>query len=265
MSQCGETPETDRPILSEESCRRGTLMGSGCREGRLKPLWARRRVATAADITCTNQPSRPHSDNRSVPGMVLDMVAHQEQRTSPVIPERSSGRGPRPRKDGGTPDHLLERSAEPTRAALLEVLQGSRRALEGQIAGIFTTVKLLQADLRKMAEKVGAAETNITALQSNMQQLQQQVWRLDATAMLEDRAEYTEGRSKHNNICLLGFTERSVGRSMARFLAQWVIEELKPKGLSKHCHQTCTQGTDSHALSGSLSEAYNSTSNELKR
>ncbi|KAJ1175184.1 hypothetical protein NDU88_000475 [Pleurodeles waltl] len=94
-----------------------------------------------------------------------------------------------------------EAQQEPLRAALLEAIQRSRAAREGQIAGVSVEINLLRADLRKVADKVSEAETNIGMLQLEIRQLKQQMARVTTlTSALEERAEDTEGHSRRNNL-----------------------------------------------------------------
>ena len=102
----------------------------------------------------------------------------------------------------------------PSRAALLEAIQGSREALEGQIAGVSIDVNLLRADLHKISDKVKGAERNIAVLKTKFKHLKQQVSQMTmANGILTYRVEDADGRSRQNNIRLLGFPERAEGQA----------------------------------------------------
>ncbi|KAJ1218539.1 hypothetical protein NDU88_006117 [Pleurodeles waltl] len=90
-----------------------------------------------------------------------------------------------------------DRQEEPSGTTLPEAILGSQVALEGQITGVSVKVNLLRAGLRKVADKVSEAETNITTLQTELRQLKEQMARMTtAIAALEDRVEDAEWRSR---------------------------------------------------------------------
>ncbi|KAJ1181834.1 hypothetical protein NDU88_007033 [Pleurodeles waltl] len=90
---------------------------------------------------------------------------------------------------------MLERSPERQEkqfcAALLEAIQCSRVALEGQIDEVSVEVSLFWADLQKVADKVTVAESNIMTLQTKLRQLKQQVAHMTkvTTTLEEEVAE----------------------------------------------------------------------------
>ena len=78
--------------------------------------------------------------------------------------------------------------------ALLGAINGSREALEGQIAGVSIEVNLLQADLHKISDRVKGMESNITKLQTEVKHLKQRVLHMTtANKILADRVENGEG------------------------------------------------------------------------
>ncbi|KAJ1218572.1 hypothetical protein NDU88_006150 [Pleurodeles waltl] len=114
---------------------------------------------------------------------------------------------------------------------------------EEKVEALFVEVRV---DLQKVADKVSDAEANITALQTEVHQLKQQMTRMTTpTTALEERAEDEEGRSRRNDIRLLGFPEGTEGQSTELLLYPWVPEELKLEGspqylLIEQAHQALT-------------------------
>ncbi|KAJ1209137.1 hypothetical protein NDU88_004515 [Pleurodeles waltl] len=107
-------------------------------------------------------------------------------------------------------------AGEPSRAELLAAIQGSRVALEGKIETVAVEINLLRADLRKVSDKVKVAEGSIAELQSEVGTLQSQVAQATSTVgRLEARLDDAEGRSRRNNVRLLGFPERAKGSAVA--------------------------------------------------
>ncbi|KAJ1082882.1 hypothetical protein NDU88_003045 [Pleurodeles waltl] len=84
---------------------------------------------------------------------------------------------------------------EPSRAALMEAIQGSREDLEGKIDTMMLEVGLLHADLRKVLGRVTDNEVPISTMGKEITAFKEQVTKLtEATKTLENRAEDAEGR-----------------------------------------------------------------------
>ncbi|KAJ1198353.1 hypothetical protein NDU88_002194 [Pleurodeles waltl] len=69
----------------------------------------------------------------------------------------------------------LATADEPSRAELLAAIQGFRVALKGKIETVAVEVNLLQADLRKVSDKVKVAEGSIVNLQKEGGTLRKQM------------------------------------------------------------------------------------------
>ncbi|KAJ1207935.1 hypothetical protein NDU88_003325 [Pleurodeles waltl] len=67
------------------------------------------------------------------------------------------------------------------RAEILAALQGSRVALEGKIETVAVEVNLLQADIRKVSNKVKVAEGSIVELQTEVGALHKQMVQATST------------------------------------------------------------------------------------
>ena len=172
-----------------------------------------------------DRPVRPSQTNTmaqyTTPRLGTLRAAKQDQSGSSEVPHDG---------DSGMDTN---RGEEPSRADIIEAIKGSREALEGQIRGVSVEVNLLRTDLRKVADKVHTAEADIAQLQTEVKTLKQQVTQLKVTTgALEYRVEDAEGRSRRNNLRLLGFPERSEGRETEAFVEKWILESLKPAGLS---------------------------------
>ncbi|KAJ1148583.1 hypothetical protein NDU88_001411 [Pleurodeles waltl] len=95
---------------------------------------------------------------------------------------------------------------------ILKEIQESRLAIEQRLGSITTELGTLKDDHRKLVDRVKRTETDITALvpgkkesESAIQQLQKQV------EALQERIEDAEGRSRSNNICIIGLMEGMEG------------------------------------------------------
>lgn len=128
----------------------------------------------------------------------------------------------------------LNGSPEQSQAELLAAINGSRTVLETKIEALSIDVNLLRIDLRKVADKVEMAESNITELQGEVTVLKQQMAQMTtATAELELRMEDAEGCSFRSIIRVLGFPEKVEGTAPEQFPENWVRVELKPPGLAQ--------------------------------
>ncbi|KAJ1081843.1 hypothetical protein NDU88_002016 [Pleurodeles waltl] len=153
-----------------------------------------------------------------------------EQYTTPVVfPQRTS----RLEVSGDAACTPLN-AGEPSQAELLVAIQGSRVALEGKIETVTVEVNLLRADLRKVSDKVKVVEGSIAELQSEVGTLRKQVAQATSTVgRLEARLVDVEGRSRRNNVRLLGFQEHTEGSAMVSFVENWIKDVLQPTGLSR--------------------------------
>ncbi|KAJ1157271.1 hypothetical protein NDU88_009986 [Pleurodeles waltl] len=123
---------------------------------------------------------------------------------------------------------------EPSRAEILAAIQGSRVALEGKIETVAVEVNVLREDLRKVSDKVKVAEGLIVELQAEVGTLCKQMAQASSTVdRLEARLEDAEGRSRRNNIGLLGFLVRAEGAMAETFVENWIKDVLQPVGLSR--------------------------------
>ncbi|KAJ1197961.1 hypothetical protein NDU88_001805 [Pleurodeles waltl] len=71
-----------------------------------------------------------------------------------------------------------------------------------------------------------------TLLQEEVVALKRQMAQMSiVSSELEHWVEDTEGRSRHSNICVLGYPKQAEGESAETFLENWILKELCPQGL----------------------------------
>ncbi|KAJ1136850.1 hypothetical protein NDU88_003264 [Pleurodeles waltl] len=102
-----------------------------------------------------------------------------EQYTTPVPLPQRVGRS----EVSGDDMRAPQNPEEPSHSELLAAIQGSRVALEGKIETVAVKVNLLQADLRKVSDKVKVAEGSIVELQTEVGALGKQM--VQATSTLD--------------------------------------------------------------------------------
>ncbi|KAJ1144604.1 hypothetical protein NDU88_010902 [Pleurodeles waltl] len=107
---------------------------------------------------------------------------------------------------GGLRDLVMDLSVEePLRVELLAI-QVSRVALEDKIETVTLEVNLLSTDLWNVSDMVRVAEGSIVDPQSEVAALRKQMDDVTSkAATLEATAEIAAGRSRCNNLRLLGF------------------------------------------------------------
>ncbi|KAJ1101676.1 hypothetical protein NDU88_006741 [Pleurodeles waltl] len=150
-------------------------------------------------------------------------------------PKASKAPGPEldlPLKEGAVLETLaqLDATLKSHSAQFNKVLQAilnTKTSLETRIATIATDVTLLQADHRKLTDHVEETESSLAALRPTVQDLHFQLkqMQLDLTT-LHTRAEDAEGRSRRNNIRLVGFPEQVESPNTELFVEQWLIDHV---------------------------------------
>ncbi|KAJ1217620.1 hypothetical protein NDU88_005213 [Pleurodeles waltl] len=102
-----------------------------------------------------------------------------------------------------------EMQSRPEWNSLLAAIQGSREALEGQIAGVSIEVNLLYADVCKVADKIDTWSLRLLPCK-----LRCGNW--------NNRYPRSQGAQGQNNIRLLRFPERIERQSAETLLEDWV-------------------------------------------
>ncbi|KAJ1129440.1 hypothetical protein NDU88_007810 [Pleurodeles waltl] len=97
----------------------------------------------------------------------------------------------------------------------MATIQGSRVALEGKIDSMAVDINHLRMDLWKLADCKAAIEDDVTTLKAEVKRLRVKVDGLKcSTTQMEERLEDAEGRSRHYNLCIVGFPGRVEGASV---------------------------------------------------
>ena len=111
--------------------------------------------------------------------------------------------------------------------AVLVAIDQSRSSLENKIDTVAADLSLLHADHRKLVDKVNEAERVLTQLQPEVKTLDESVQSLlERVRFLEGRAEDAEGRSRRNNIRVVGVPEGSEGQDATKYMETWLREVI---------------------------------------
>ncbi|KAJ1186679.1 hypothetical protein NDU88_003460 [Pleurodeles waltl] len=115
--------------------------------------------------------------------------------------------------------------------AAIQDLWGSIAPLEPKLDTVQIDVNLLRVDMGKISAKVAAAETHIDGLQATTKQVEEQFRSLTKKSeIMEARLEDQEGRSRRNNVRVVGVLEGMESTDL--FKEDLVLNKLKPKRLS---------------------------------
>ncbi|KAJ1207860.1 hypothetical protein NDU88_003250 [Pleurodeles waltl] len=134
-----------------------------------------------------------------------------------------------PDPTGGSPG-----SGDPSLREIMDAIQTLRNNIELKIDVVALDVILLRADLRKVTDKVTAAEGQINGLQAVNQQLEKQVQDLKKKQTeMEAKLEGREGRARCN-IRMTGVPEGAEGHCTELFVEDFILNKLGPKRLSNY-------------------------------
>ena len=113
-------------------------------------------------------------------------------------------------------------------------IQGVKGTLEVKIDSISSEVTLLRTDLCNMNDKVKENKREIKILKNDTTSLKKQIQKLQVgTSEMAAKLEDLEGRSRRNNIRIVGVPEKTEGQATDLFVEKLITENLQPRGLSK--------------------------------
>lgn len=138
-------------------------------------------------------------------------------------------------KDDSTSSQPCPPAKELALQDVMEAIAGVRTSLEHRIDSVNIEVTLLRADFQKINTRVKDIEITTKALVSDTSTLQQHVAQLqDQHKKMEDLLDEYEGRSRRNNIRILGVPERTERPAVDLYVEDLVTNHLQPKRLSKY-------------------------------
>ncbi|KAJ1098883.1 hypothetical protein NDU88_003990 [Pleurodeles waltl] len=111
--------------------------------------------------------------------------------------------------------------------AVLLAIDNTWTSLESKIDMVSSDLGLLHADHGKLADRVTLVEQTVMTLPPRMDNLDTALKELmDRVRMLEQRAEDAEGRSRRNNVRLVGLTEGAKGPKPMQYIKTWLCTIL---------------------------------------
>ena len=116
---------------------------------------------------------------------------------------------------------------------ILHAIANTKSTLQSKIDSVAAELGLLRADHASLSERVKTNEGTLVELQPAQKALQLQVDGLtNRVQVLENRAEDAEGRSRRNNVRIVGLPEKVEGNDMIVYLEEWVKTSVAVDGLS---------------------------------
>lgn len=117
---------------------------------------------------------------------------------------------------------------------ILKKIRDSRAAIELQIGTLSTNLTLLKADHDKLTDKVKDHKILLddlvpqqTATTAQLDQVKRQL------KGMQEKLDDAEGRSRRNNVRILGIPERSEGTNPTQFIEDWLRDTVVKEGLSQ--------------------------------
>lgn len=116
----------------------------------------------------------------------------------------------------------------------MAAITSGKKLLEAKIDSVSTEVTLIRADMHSMNTRLKEVEIKTGSLVTDTSELQQQMTNLQKyTTKLEEQLDYYGGRSRRNNVPILGVPENADDPATDLFVEDLVTKFLKPVRLSK--------------------------------
>lgn len=200
------------------------MLPEGRKPDRPRPIFTGRQAA-ASTATGVVLPSRQRIDmagrgSTSAVTTNLDKFAYQKDQADTVPHTETVSTSPV--------------TTSPNQDITLLDIMGLLQQMQSSMGAIATDINLIRADMAKFTERIKAVETTTELLTTDTKALKQQVLLLETeTQILKSKLDEQEGRSRRNNIRLIGVPEKVGGQALDLFVEELVTKRLQPRGLSK--------------------------------
>ncbi|KAJ1189108.1 hypothetical protein NDU88_005859 [Pleurodeles waltl] len=117
---------------------------------------------------------------------------------------------------------------------ILQAILDTKITLEAKIGSVTEDLNILRTDQHALADRVSELERDTVAIPRSVEDLQSQLVHLSTEVdSLKRRAEDAEGRSRRNNIRMVGFPERAEGLSAELFIEKWLTDTILKDNIPK--------------------------------
>ncbi|KAJ1191730.1 hypothetical protein NDU88_001046 [Pleurodeles waltl] len=130
---------------------------------------------------------------------------------------------------GGEPQDPPQPTVQDTLDKILGAIEDTKSTLQRDINQVAVEVGLLRAVHHRLVDRVKEIENTLAEIAPQQKDLKAEVTYLaDRVARLEQRAEDAEGRSRRNNVRVVGLPEGAEGANMMKFLEEWLRTVVAP-------------------------------------
>ncbi|KAK7933063.1 hypothetical protein WMY93_003959 [Mugilogobius chulae] len=136
---------------------------------------------------------------------------------------------PEPVSDGASTDAERDINMEnPSTKDLMRAITSFKEDFDTKMEGMLAEIKNVQTDIKDCSGRITEAEQRISTAEDEIQSLKEVVERLEnKTKTLTNKVEDLEGRSRRNNLRILGIPEKEEGNDACSFMEKWIADILK--------------------------------------
>ena len=117
---------------------------------------------------------------------------------------------------------------------IMRAIKDVKHVLENKIDSTAIEVTLIRTNLHKITDRVKATEDSVSTLTTTVDNLGKNMKHLQKRVdLMASQLDDSEGRSRRNNIRIIGVPEKAEGPSADLFVEDLITQGLQPRGLSK--------------------------------
>lgn len=116
----------------------------------------------------------------------------------------------------------------PSTKDLMLAITSFKQDFNTKTDGVLTEIRIVQTDIKECRGRIMEAEMRISTAEDEMQTLKETIENLESkTKHLTNKVEDLEGRSRRNNLRVLGIPEKVEGNDTCSFMEKWIADILK--------------------------------------
>lgn len=116
----------------------------------------------------------------------------------------------------------------PSTLDLLKAIQSFKQEFHSQMGEMMTAIREAQVDIQNSSGRITEAEQRISVAEDDINTLKDEVENLRKTNKhLTSKVEDLEGRSRRNNIRILGIPEKEEPLDICSFMEKWIADILE--------------------------------------
>lgn len=116
----------------------------------------------------------------------------------------------------------------PSTKDIMLAINSFKQDLNIKIDGVLTEIRIVQTDIKDCSGRIMEAETRICTAEDEIRTLKESIENLESkTKNLTNKVDDLEGRSRRNNLRVLGIPEKIEGNDTCSFMEKWIADTLK--------------------------------------